>query len=55
MIKITYTQAQLNFLHDDAIWSSCLTSYILSLNPTITGYYEKPDISFNNGVYNRNF
>ena len=54
-VKITYTQAKLNYIHDDFIWSSCLTSYILSLNPTITGYYEKPEINFNNGIYNRNF
>ena len=54
-VKIIYAQAKLNYIHDDFIWSSCLSSYILSLNPTITGYYEKPDIGFNNGIYNRNF
>ena len=54
--KIVFAQAQLSWIHDDFVNSSSLCNEILNINPSICNIgFEKPDIGFNNGIYNRNF
>ena len=54
--KIVFAQAQLSWIHDDFVNSSSLCNEILNINPSICNIgFEKPEINFNSGIYNRNF
>ena len=56
LVKPIFKQSEASFLHDDSLFASSLCSWILKERPDITNFgYEKPDIGFNSGVYNRNF
>lgn len=47
-VKVEYRQANLNYLHDDSIWSSALCSCLIKMFPTITNVNTSVSpISFN--------
>ena len=54
-VKVEYRQAELNFLHDDSIFSSALCSHILSINPTLTNLGSKPSVSKNTAMGSSRF
>lgn len=56
MVKPMFKQSEASFLHDDSLFASSICSWLLKEIPDITNFgYEKPNIGFNNGIYNRNF
>ena len=56
MVKPMFKQSEASFLHDDSLFASSICSWILKEIPDITNFgYEKPNIGFNSGIYNRNF
>ena len=54
-VRVEYRQAELNFLHDDSIFSSALCSHILSINPTLTNLGNKPSVSKNTAMGSSRF
>ena len=53
MVKVDFRQAELNFLHDDMVFSSALCSWLLNEFPDVINLSEKVSIHSNNGIYKR--